>query len=345
VQIVSEFPFANGDAERAIAVSLSAVLTLFAYELLPPNATRPGFLYSANAPGAGKTLLAKIAVIARLGCAPVTFHIEDHDEMRKLLLAEAIAGKSVFFLDNVKGHLSFSALNALMTGHMISGRLLGQSRTIEARHDMTVFITGNGCTISEDDRRRLLVVEFFLREVKAEYRAIRRRLDDAELIELRPKILAALWSLVKSWDRAGQPQGSIIHESFPRWSATIGGILEHNGFLSPCSPVDPSVPVTGGDRDTADMEKLVVLMAKTGTEFRFSELVELCWEHGLFSRIIGDGDAHDGDPSSIEPKDKSRFGKLLARFDGRLFPPNLQFFVHGQRKTRSYQAVRMPTKP
>jgi hypothetical protein len=106
-ELHSEFPFANGDAERAIAVSLSAVLTLFAYELLPPNATRPGFLYSANAPGAGKTLLAKIAVISRLGCAPVTFHIEERDEMRKLLLAEAIAGKSVFFLDNVKGHSVF----------------------------------------------------------------------------------------------------------------------------------------------------------------------------------------------------------------------------------------------
>jgi len=69
-------------------------------------------------------------------------------------------------------------------------------------------------------------------------------------------------------------------------------------------------------------------------------LFELCWEHGLFSKIIGD--AHDGDPSSIEPKDKRRFGELLARFHGRLFPPKLQIFAHRQRKTGSYQAVEMP---
>ena len=96
--------------------------------------------------------------------------------------------------------------------------------------------------------------------------------------------------------------------------------------------------MTGGDRDTADMEKLVALMAKTGAEFRFSELVELCWEHGLFSRILGDSDAHDGEPSNLERKDKVRFGKLLTRFEGRLFPPDLKFHVHGQHNTRAFQA-------
>jgi hypothetical protein len=81
--------------------------------------------------------------------------------------------------------------------------------------------------------------------------------------------------------------------------------------------VDQSVRMTGGDRDTADMEKLVALMAKTGAEFRFSELVELCWEHGLFSRLLGDSDAHDGEPSNLRTQ---RQGPLRQTADPLRWP-------------------------
>jgi hypothetical protein len=80
---------------------------------------------------------------------------------------------------------------------------------------------------------RRLALEFFLPEVKAEYRKITRRLDDVELIALRPKILSASWALVKNWAQARAQAGSIIHESFPQWSRIIGASFEHNGFLSP----------------------------------------------------------------------------------------------------------------
>jgi hypothetical protein len=81
--------------------------------------------------------------------------------------------------------------------------------------------------------------------------------------------------------------------------------------------VDQSVRMTGGDRDTADMEKLVALMAKTGAEFRFSELVELCWEHGLFSRLLGDSDAHDVEPSNLRTQ---RQGPLRQTADPLRWP-------------------------
>jgi hypothetical protein len=120
----SEFPWREADEERSMSVSLSAMLTLFAYELLPRDSARPGFLYTANDVGAAKTLLAKIAIVPKLGYTPTGMPI-DKEEVGKTLLAEAIAGRTVFFMDNVKSHLASGALNAVMSGQVIEGRLLG----------------------------------------------------------------------------------------------------------------------------------------------------------------------------------------------------------------------------
>ena len=65
---------------------------------------------------------------------------------------------------------------------------------------MTVFLTGNGATISGDLRRRLLHVELFLREAKAEYRRIKNPLDEFTLRTLRPAVLSALWGITLGWD-------------------------------------------------------------------------------------------------------------------------------------------------
>jgi hypothetical protein len=124
----SEFGVPPGDKEQEeqareliTSVSLAAALTLFAYDLLPEGTTRPGFFYNANAPGAAKTLMAKIAIITKLGYAPVGMPIEKKEEMQKTLLAESIAGETVFFIDNMIGHFSSAPLNAVMTAQTIQG--------------------------------------------------------------------------------------------------------------------------------------------------------------------------------------------------------------------------------
>ena len=71
------------------------------------------------------------------------------------------------------------------------------------------------------------------------------------------------------------------------WSDVVGGILEHSGFVSPCSQAPSSV---SGDRDTEEMAKLVSAMAKINRELRFADVVDLCHELGFFARVIGDGE-------------------------------------------------------
>ena len=52
---------------------------------------------------------------------------------------------------------------------------------------MTVFLTGNGATISGDLRRRVLHVDLFLREAMAEDRQIQNPLDEAEICASEPR--------------------------------------------------------------------------------------------------------------------------------------------------------------
>ena len=285
-KLLEEFCFRNDDRERSISVAIAAMLTLFNGHLLPKGAQRPGFLYSANSEGSGKSLLAKLAMIPRLGNAPTGCDPEDEQEIRKSIFAAAMAASPVLLLDNVKKHLSSGSLEACMTASVLQGRVLGQSRQIQVENQMTVIITGNGATISPDLRRRLLLVELFLREARPEDRSIKRPLDDARIQEYRGEILSDLWAITRAWFNAGMPEPQRSHTSFPGWARIIGGILEYSGFASPCTQAKTAM---SGDRDTEDMQKLVTAMAEKypNEELRSSQMYELCREIGAFSRLVG----------------------------------------------------------
>ena len=68
--LLSEFCFPKDDIGRSIAVTLAGALAPFCISLLPEKAKRPGFAASANAEGAGKTLLLSFGMVAKLGFVP-----------------------------------------------------------------------------------------------------------------------------------------------------------------------------------------------------------------------------------------------------------------------------------
>ena len=255
------------------------------------------------------------------GCAP-----EDEAEMRKVLDSAIRDGSPILFLDNIKGHLNSGELEAAITSTKRRGRLLGSNNQFEAENQTTVLITGNSATFSPDLRRRVLAIELFLSEAKAEDRIIEHPLDENRLLALRPKILSALWSFVRSWHEAGEPKPKIEHATFRSWSHTVGGILEHAGFSSPCLP---SVIATGGDTQTRDMEKLVTAM-NPAYEYKFGELVELGRDNRLFSRLIPE----EGD---MDAAHKTRLSLLVRKYVGRTFSSHLRFDSIGEtRKTERF---------
>ncbi len=325
--LLSEFCFIETDKERAISVAIAGMLTLYCRLLLGAHALKPAFLYTANAEGAGKTLLAKLAIIPVLGSCPTGTMPKDEDEFRKRIFACALVDAAVLFIDNVIGHLRSPALASFVTSPIIQDRLLGVSRLISLEHNAVAFITGNQATYSPDIRRRTLTIELFLAEMRSEDRTITHPLDDGVIFAKRTEILAALWTLVDTWANADQPKGGISHASFPQCSELIGGILEHAKFASPFT--DPHTELSG-DTDTRDMEKLVDLLAP-GKEFTYDELLEYCRSYGLFERLIpahGDQDA----------KQCSKFGNLLKSYGkGRILKGRYEFQRLGEtRDTRVF---------
>lgn len=326
-KLLGEFPFADTSRSRAVAVS--AMIGLFAAGTIPKGALRPVFFYLANAEGAGKTLLAKCAISPVHGLARTDGDLKDKEETAKELLTAVIEARPYILFDNCKKHLDSPSLEGFATAVEWSGRILGVSKSFCGQNNVTVFITGNGCTVSPDLRRRSLFVELFMKEERAEDRKFQRTMDDAELLAMRPNILAALWAMVREWDVVGRPRASRTHSSFPRWAEIIGGIVEFAGFGCPLET--PEIQ-SAADNDGTDMRELIKLLGN-GQSVKFDDLVSEAREHGLFERLIG------SDEVDLKPATKSTLGKLLKRYNGRIFDGCKRFVVDGKGHSRSFRVA------
>jgi hypothetical protein len=309
-ELFEEFCFVPGDERRAKAVTIAAMLTLFCFNILPQGTLRPAFIYSANAEGSGKTLLAKIAVITRLGYASASPWPETDEEVAKQTFANALEGSSILFFDNAKRGIGGAAIESAISTTTITGRVLGFSKEMELENMMTLFITANGAEISPDMRRRSLQVDLLLKEARSEDRVIKYPLNDVKLIELRPAILGMLWSITRHWAISGQPKSEKTLSSFEPWSEIIGGILECNGFGSPCEPNPSRV---SGDIYTTHMIALVSEM-ELNRKYDFTSLVNLARQHELFDKLVG-----EVSDTELEPSERKSFSSILKRFNNRKF--------------------------
>jgi hypothetical protein len=338
--LVGEFSFAD---ERSRAVAVAAIVGQFSSGLIPQDTPHPVFCYLANAEGAGKTLCAKTAISPTHGRIEPGGDLKDGPELRKLLLTAVLEARGYIFFDNCKGYLNSPALEGFISSAHWRDRVLGISKTFAGENICTVFLTGNGCKFSPDLRRRSLVVELRMNEEFAEDRKFKRALDDNELLRLRPNILAALWCLVREWDRAGRPAPSREHASFPRWAEVVGGIVEFAGYGC---PLERAVIEGMVDTDSMDMRRLIDALAadEKKEEFAFSDLTDKCAELGCFDLLINDV----GINGDLKPGPKSTLAGIFARYDrrwvGRENP--LCLLVEGKGRTRRFKvsAVKPPEK-
>ena len=324
--LLAEFPWAE-DAGRSKAVAIAAMLTTFAGGLMPAKATKPVFIYTANAEGSGKTTLAQLAGTPYAD-TPAEAAPKDETEWQKKLLSLVISGRRLVLLDNLKNHFNSPSFEAYTTSATFGGRILGGSREFTGEAGATILITGNGLTFTPDLRRRALIVELFMRELRAEDRSFRRRLTPASISALRPRILSALWGVVTAWNLAGRPQASRMNTSFPEWCETIGGMVEFAGWGCPTAPAQ----IEGmGDTDTADFATLAAAM-EPGRRYEFKELSALIEELGLFEHITADKDKDGG----ISPKGRKQLSAIFGRFDGRRVTESGHFIRIGQGHQRRY---------
>jgi hypothetical protein len=325
--LFGEFRFADGERSRSVAVS--ALVGLYAKQLLRPGELRPAFTYLKNAEGSGATTCAACAIVPLLGALPIGSKAKDDDEMRKALTSAIRAGQEVIFLDNLRGQLNSPALEAFVTAPTWTDRLLGANEVMSGPNTASVFLTSNGLTITPDWRRRSLFIELHLDEERAEDRIYKRPLSVPVLQSMRPQILAACWSLVRHWDDLGRPQPTRSHSAFPAWAATIGGIVECAGFG--CALQTANVAIVA-DEDGQNMRLLTAQMAP-GIPYTAGELVNLCRTHSIFDSLVGSSDADMGRAQ------RSAFGKLLSRYDDRRVGV-LRFHITGTNHAKRFRVLR-----
>lgn len=342
-ELLGEFPFVDS---RSKAVQVAAMLSLFGLNLLSRQAQVPMFVYTANAPRAGKTLLLKTVVIPVMGAAAVQTLSGEEEELRKVLDSVVREGSPYLALDNLKRRVNSPALEAFTTSATWSGRVLGQTGMFEMQKQTVVLVTANHAQVSTDIAGRALFVDLWVAEADPQAREIKRTMDDAYLSrpDVRQRVLSALWGLIRHWNAQGQPGGTRRLAGFEEWGRTIGGIVLASGYGDPLA--EPEL-VNAGDSDTQDMQSLVKLLAdKDQPEegFEFSALVDICLENSLFEPLLEGKWVRPGGGEKefeLSAKGRSRFGKLLIGYEGRVFRfkdgSAIRFGKRGRNHARRYR--------
>jgi len=333
--LLREFPFADwkdiqlsdeegGDGtvirqSRSQAVQVAAMLSLFCVGMVPDGANRMGFIYNANSQRSGKTLLAKLAIMAIYKSFKGQPWKGNEEELNKLIDAEMLHGSNYICFDNVRGYLGSQTLEGLMTAPEWTGRVLGKTQMFTVKNRMTLFVTGNACSVSPDMAHRCLICDLFVEEGDVQERVVENLLDEPWLMELenRRRIASALWGIVRSWSAAGMPPaisfGFKPRLGFERWGQMIGGLVAHAGFGNCMERVQLE---SAGDSEERNIRKLIDALVDLSLtdrgEFSFQRVVNVCHDEGLFDWML-DGRDQEGD-YKLSAKARSTFGLTLGRY-------------------------------
>jgi hypothetical protein len=326
---------------RSYRVHVACMIAIAGGAMIPKGVDRIGFAYNANGSGSGKTLLGKITVI------PIYREFEgrtwpvndrkktDESEIRKNIDATALEATPYIVWDNCKGQIASEALEAFMTSHIWKGRIMGGQTTFRAEHSTTVIINGNDLSLSTDNMRRFLMCDLYVEDTEAQDRDIAEPIEARWIIKQRHDIRSAIFAIIKHWMDKQQPRPTgHVRRGFETWSNIIGGIVEAAGLGNLFEPRLESE--TSGSKDDTQMRKLAShCMAYLSyhtreARFTFQEIIDLCYEHGLFEFMLDGKEERNGNNVSLIPNPSTRasFGTLLKKYapinTGRVwhFPPD-----------------------
>lgn len=310
---------------RSLSVQIMYMLAIFAGACVPQKASRLGFLMNANIQRSGKTLLAKIPIYCIYGTFKPQSWRDEEENMLKILDAETLAGSNYICFDNVRGVVASQPLEGFMTTPGWTGRILGKSEMFEAENNAVIILTGNRTSLGADMQERVLIVDLYVETADRQERDVEiapeDEIDDVWLSSLanRRKILSALWAIVRHWDAAGRPLATgKPRKGFGTWCRIIGGMAEFAGFGDPLER--PKNLEGCGDLEEDDIRTMIQKALPDGIrgrEFSFAEIVDLCWQQGLFPWLMHGKEEYMEDLSRVTLKlndsCNSKFGTLLQR--------------------------------
>ena len=156
---------------------------------------------------------------------------EREEEREKRIIAALIQGDTLLHLDNLPHWIDSQSLASLLTSHILGGRILGFSRTVKLRNNLTVVGTGNNVQASGEVAKRIVPVMIEPTSAHPETRSDFQHPNiRAYARERRRVVLECLLGLVENWIAAGRPAHTNRLGGFENWSEIVGGILKVNAL-------------------------------------------------------------------------------------------------------------------
>lgn len=308
-ELMVDFPFLDRDEEGnessapSRANALAMLLTPFMRRII--NAVTPVFLINKPIAGTGGTFLGALPQLLYDGVWPTPMHYSQNDEeMSKTLLAAALEARSHLFFDNITSFSSRILLIAI-TSRNIGGRLLGQTKTVEAPNRFGWIATGNNPHLSDEMERRTVRITLNAKTDDIQSRKFKHSSKFPE--ENRAKAIHCLLTLIQYWIAEGKPKWTDrTRASFERWAECVGGVLDCagvDGFLA-------NKPAAAADMMDAAIKEFVRewFHSKAGEVVTTSELFELATDRDL---SILQGNSED--------QKRGRFLRFLPSLEGRVF--------------------------
>jgi putative DNA primase/helicase len=324
---VAEFPWQH-DSDKA--GYLAAVLTLVGREAI--DGPVPLFAYRARTRGTGKSLLARVVVLAATGREPATTtYTTDDEELRKRITAFALRGARDVTFDDVSGSIGSQSLEKAITNAVWNDRILGRNEDVSLPLRPYWAITGS-MTFHRTLARRVVPVDLDAKSEHPEDRSFRIADLPAWTKGHHPQLLAAALTILRAYWGAGRPehgQGPRMG-SFEQWDDLIRGAVVWALGIDPAGVNDPGagrgrIRATSDDEADASATLVHTLRAKfndgtwtTSDVWHATGLdrEDLTRDKALRDAVVAAASTRDGRPPTLVSLG-IRIGQLAGQlFDG-----------------------------
>ena len=255
-----EFQFKE-DLDRDVALAM--LFTAIQRRVLP---IAPGFALMAHIQSSGKTTLARVIHLVTAGreMPVVSFPEGDETEAEKRVISILKNSPSMVVLDNLTDGITFQSgtLARAITAPTIRGRLLGESREIEAPTNTLWVLTGNNISLGADEATRWLPVWLDAKTVRPHQRQFKNTDLCQYVFSIRDQVIRDVIGVV--WGYLKEPKQLTPKTRFVDWDRMVRQSLMWAGASDVQDAIDSALANSGTAQ--ADAAALTCLLEQFQTK-------------------------------------------------------------------------------